>query len=606
MSNKFRLGAKKYFAGEIMACSKDQKKIEEDAVNAVKMAFRGVNRVSVEISANDKTPCVDGILRLYSNESMSIDNLIGDIDVQVKGTVAKRKKLYPKRSIRICDLKYYKNHCGALYFVVYEKETCDEVYFKQLLPFDINRILKDDSDKKSVSVQLEPFPTDPAEVMGLVSQAILDKHLQTPVSSLAYTSLQDYYEAGYVITGQGLAIDLIPEQDSNSLMPYRNGAYVYGLDEHGTYFPVDKIEEPLMVLIKRVETITSGDISFEAPIFTGVDKSNGRFIRIDGFEFNLENKSMSLVEKESLSIRLRDLRLLREMCRTGVLMTGDDIFIQEFPGTEDRPFSLDQEITFLERIDEVLKCLKIKLDLNLSSLSEQNFCDFDILYSCLVKGDVLYRPNFSKGPHLIEMPGFCIQVLYVEVDVDKYLLFDALDIDPNERKFYATGADGSVLGVVPPLLGLPMILPFEKMLEIGNIDADVFKKSCDFFPINKLTVDYAINSLILMFNAVDANALCAFELLECCDILIDYLKPFCEDGFADINKLQIKARITGLDSSDNDLLTQIIAGNYSLKVKASAAALRMDRAQVNAYLSQMDATERSAFYHQPIFHLFNS
>ena len=76
-----------------MACSKDQKKIEEDAVNAVKLAFRGVNRVSVEISVNDKTPCVDGILRLYSNESMSIDNLIGDIDVQVKGTVAKRKKL---------------------------------------------------------------------------------------------------------------------------------------------------------------------------------------------------------------------------------------------------------------------------------------------------------------------------------------------------------------------------------------------------------------------------------------------------------------------------------------------------------------------------------
>ena len=56
----------------------------------MKLAFRGVNRVSVEISVNDKTPCVDGVLRLYSNESMSIDNLIGDIDVQVKGTVAKR------------------------------------------------------------------------------------------------------------------------------------------------------------------------------------------------------------------------------------------------------------------------------------------------------------------------------------------------------------------------------------------------------------------------------------------------------------------------------------------------------------------------------------
>lgn len=589
-----------------MACSKDQKKIEEDAVNAVKLAFRGVNRVSVEISVNDKTPCVDGILRLYSNESMSIDNLIGDIDVQVKGTVAKRKKLYPKRSIRICDLRYYKNHCGVLYFVVYEKESCDEVYFKQLLPFDINRILKDDSNKKSVSVQLEPFPTDPEEVMGLVSQTILDKHLQTPVSSLAYSSLQDYYEAGYVITGQGLAIDLIPEQDSDSYMPYRNSSYVYGLDERGTYLPVDKIEEPLKVLIGRKETVASGNVSFEAPIATYTDKNKCMIVRIDGLAFNFENKSMAILEKESLLIRLRDLRLLREMCRTGVLMVGDSTFIQEFDGVEYNSHSLNQEIAFLETIDEVFKCLKIKLDLNLSILSEQNYCDLDILYSCLVKGDILYRPNFSNGPHLIEMPGFCIQVLYVEVDVDKYLLFDALDIDPNETKFYATGADGSVLGVVPPLLGLPIILPFEKMLEIGNIDADAFRNSCDFFPIDNNTVDYAKDSLTLMLNAVDANALCAFELLECCNILIDHIESLCEDGFADINKLQIKARTSGLDSSDNDLLARIIAGDYSIQIKASAAALRKDRAQVNAFLNQMEPTERTAFCLQPIFHLLNS
>lgn len=589
-----------------MACSKDQKIIEEDAVNAVKLAFRGVNRVSVEISVNDKTPCVDGILRLYSNESMSIDNLIGDIDVQVKGTVAKRKKLYPKRSIRICDLRYYKNHCGVLYFVVYEKESCDEVYFKQLLPFDINRILKDDSNKKSVSVQLEPFPTDPEEVMGLVSQTILDKHLQTPVSSLAYSSLQDYYEAGYVITGQGLAIDLIPEQDSDSYMPYRNSSYVYGLDERGTYLLVDKIEEPLKVLIGRKETVASGNVSFEAPIATYTDKNKCMIVRIDGLAFNFENKSMAILEKESLLIRLRDLRLLREMCRTGVLMVGDSTFIQEFDGVEYNSHSLNQEIAFLETIDEVFKCLKIKLDLNLSILSEQNYCDLDILYSCLVKGDILYRPNFSNGPHLIEMPGFCIQVLYVEVDVDKYLLFDALDIDPNETKFYATGADGSVLGVVPPLLGLPIILPFEKMLEIGNIDADAFRKSCDFFPIDNNTVDYAKDSLTLMLNAVDANALCAFELLECCNILIDHIESLCEDGFADINKLQIKARTSGLDSSDNDLLARIIAGDYSIQIKASAAALRKDRAQVNAFLNQMEPTERTAFCLQPIFHLLNS
>lgn len=181
-----------------------------------------------------------------------------------------------------------------------------------------------------------------------------------------------------------------------------------------------------------------------------------------------------------------------------------------------------------------------------------------------------------------------------------------MDIDPKETKFYAAGAGGTVLGIVPPLLGLPKILPFKKMLEIGNIDAETFRKSCDFFPINKFTVDYAKDSLTLMLNAVDANALCAFELLECCNILIDYIEPLCEEGFADINKLQIKARTSGLDGSDNDLLARIIAGDYSIQIKASAAVLRKDKAQVNAYLNQMEFIERTDFCRQPIFHLLNS
>lgn len=63
---------------------KDRKKIEQDAVNAVNLCFRGVNRVSADILTNDKTPCVDGSISLYSSEAMSNITLVGNIDVQVR------------------------------------------------------------------------------------------------------------------------------------------------------------------------------------------------------------------------------------------------------------------------------------------------------------------------------------------------------------------------------------------------------------------------------------------------------------------------------------------------------------------------------------------
>lgn len=112
---------------------KDRKKIEQDAVNAVNLCFRGVNRVSADILTNDKTPCVDGSISLYSSEAMSNITLVGSIDVQVKGTEAKRRADKPKRSVSIVDLEYYQTHGGALYFVVFENNERDEVLLNSYL-----------------------------------------------------------------------------------------------------------------------------------------------------------------------------------------------------------------------------------------------------------------------------------------------------------------------------------------------------------------------------------------------------------------------------------------------------------------------------------------
>ena len=69
----------------------DNRKIEQNAVNAVKQAFGDVACVYAYIDENDKTECTDGHLQVYSSSSFTIETVEGQLPLQVKGTTSKRK-----------------------------------------------------------------------------------------------------------------------------------------------------------------------------------------------------------------------------------------------------------------------------------------------------------------------------------------------------------------------------------------------------------------------------------------------------------------------------------------------------------------------------------
>lgn len=69
----------------------DNRKIEQNAVNAVKQAFGDVACVYAYIDENGKTECTDGHLQVYSSSSFTIETVEGQLPLQVKGTTSKRK-----------------------------------------------------------------------------------------------------------------------------------------------------------------------------------------------------------------------------------------------------------------------------------------------------------------------------------------------------------------------------------------------------------------------------------------------------------------------------------------------------------------------------------
>ena len=64
----------------------DTKKTEEKALNYLKMFIEDSSVISQFISDNDKEPCWDGHLYLYSGDKRDKKHLLGRVPVQVKGT----------------------------------------------------------------------------------------------------------------------------------------------------------------------------------------------------------------------------------------------------------------------------------------------------------------------------------------------------------------------------------------------------------------------------------------------------------------------------------------------------------------------------------------
>lgn len=125
-------------------------KIERRAVEEIEYL---ANKLDVPLKPNiqvgDKTVSFDGDIEVFKDLSESVEALIGKVPVQVKGTLVEEfnsKTL--KYPIQMRHLKNYLNSQGVLYFVVEIKKNEEaKIFYKQLLPMEIYRIIKGYGEK---------------------------------------------------------------------------------------------------------------------------------------------------------------------------------------------------------------------------------------------------------------------------------------------------------------------------------------------------------------------------------------------------------------------------------------------------------------------------
>lgn len=142
----------------------DRKQIEELAAIAVKESILLTDSLSQFITENDKTPSWDGYVLLYNDSNKKKSNILGRVDVQVKGELSSNfQKNKISHSADVADLINYKNGGGVIYFVVninkkdYSKT---KIYYEALTPVKLDLILNNTSAKKYKTFYLKEFPND--------------------------------------------------------------------------------------------------------------------------------------------------------------------------------------------------------------------------------------------------------------------------------------------------------------------------------------------------------------------------------------------------------------------------------------------------------------
>lgn len=235
-------------------------KIETGAIICLESLLWECSHIDHSISRNDKGLSWDGFIYLYSNKNQKKENLVCKCEIQVKG----KEKLGKSRSysVSIADLNNYRNNGGVLFFVI-DIET-KTVFYSELLPIKIGNILQKKLTQrkpKTISVELDEFPTNPMIIEDLVSQFC--KHSDQQRASKG--KIIDFKEKIINLNGKSCfqgELNLIKEK--NSIYLSDKSTYLYKKNEDGTVLPLD------LVKIERLEKTEKLDIYIDDKLWKNI------------------------------------------------------------------------------------------------------------------------------------------------------------------------------------------------------------------------------------------------------------------------------------------------------------------------------------------------
>lgn len=537
----------------------DKRKIETSAVNAVERVFCRAKRIDTLIEKNDKTPCIDGNLQVYSSEQMLKENLKGIIDVQVKGTTKKINSSTPKCAVEVADLQAYLNvFGGVLYFMVFLTPNLDVrgIYYKQLLPYDLRKLFEEKikEGQKTVTLRFVGLPDNPAALEKICDEFLWNQERQKTAKYVGFESEDDFEKNGIEIKEFQFGRIIVDTPAAASLKSWSNGSYKYAIGKDGQEYVFNRMEPPIEIAAGFERRITSGDFDELITVFVGEDQSS-KFLEFGAFKIRFGKKTViQYTPTGSFRGRWRDARLMREILLTGQLSIEGAELCKNISRSASDLAELNEQVKQYQSIVDVLDKLRVKVDWDPERLTEHEARQISKLVAALTKNEQVPLVGIDENAvNLnIDIQGSRIKIIAQKQEEGFYRFYDPF----SEKMTFAVdvSTDLSSKRIVPVFL----LFNEEDFQLAANIDVEVFVQSLGKRPIDVDISDLACDTLLRMLRAYDAGAVCSKELLDCALVLAEYLLEVEHTAVnAYINKAQVLKRGGSLSAEEKRKLRDV-------------------------------------------------
>lgn len=585
----------------------NREKIEHAAILAVENAFLSLERVTSRLDTQDKIPCTDGWIEVRNSAAQDKANIIGKIDVQIKGTTSKPSSdSHYSKSVDIADLKHYRNVCfGALYFVVCMKSdyTPRGIYYAQLLPFDIDQILKRAaSGQRTIKIKFKPLPKDSGVLDRLCSEFVEDKKRQSGDIAIGFKTIDEWRSQGLGVQNNlVLSKSISDPAELASLDVWGNGGYWYAQTSEGILHAIERIEAPDAVEVGTATQFEAGDFRTTITLIQG-DSRDGRYFKFGSFEIRMgQEPKLRYTPKGSIQELYRDARLAQGLCETGTLKMGS----LTLSGITFSKLTLDGikgQVRLLEKHCQLIACLKIKSPLVLEELTENDIRQLGKLGAAFVDGAHQIIPNTEE--RLVN--------LNVDLSIGRIKVIAKADQE-GKYEFWNPLANGTVCLLVKDYLDSPenykplpssFILTKDDFRQTINLDVDAFSQSLGEIPICEGNAEGANSKLLDMLSAFDEGACCKNELIECCQILAEKILSLNPNNQNyQLNLLQSIVRKRELTAEERANLRRIIVMPSDKRVLAGAYIVAGELELAEAAIAQFDNADLEEFRSWPIYNL---
>lgn len=585
------------------------------AISAIERAIAKTEYLTPYISSNDKEPSWDGYIYVYhhAGKNHSKDDLAGRVPVQVKGhetdTPENEEISFP---VEVADMQNYLKDCGTIFFVVYfdRDGENEKIYYKNLLPFELKRLLKEAEGQGKKNIHLKPFPTDKDEKANILLNFIRDRQKQLASVETSMITWEDLEKTGkmpelsfgYTAVGE-------MAKDPFEYM-FSNGAYLYARTEYGITLPIKHVERFEEAGTSLKGEVCVGDSVFYTEYQLVFKPHHIREIHIGKssvyrmvIEQNKAQFNFSL--KGTLSERIRDSEFIISVFENGgFTVNGVEISTSEATLGEKESFNVEERkeiLTGLYKVRETFEMLDVNADLDIDKMGEIDFHNLNLLVNAVADKKMIVLKDTGQPFGSFTVGNLKLLICAVkDENTGKFKVYNFLD-SPLELK---SADDAGVMWDIPVFV----LLSKSNLLEYCNINTTkIIEQLLEVKYTEELAnrVILFLLEVLLAYDSEKSNKVLLMELLEKIMAIIKEKDHYSSEEILRINELQIIKRKRSLNIEEKFELMKMLEGVSESEDLMTAIYLLLDeQAEASIHFFRMTSERQEQFREYPIYNFW--